>query len=495
MDTILQLKNITKRFPGVLALDDVSFDIKRGCVHCLLGENGAGKSTLIKILTGAQERTSGTILLNGETIEAHNTKEAREYGISTLFQELNIVDQLTVEENLSLGMEKTRMGFFKKDNDVQRMIDTLKRLEPSIHSKALVSKLSVAKKQIVEIVKAIETNAEIIIMDEPTAAISEGEVKRLFEIIGELKKRNVTVIYISHRLEEIFEIGDYVTVLRDGRHIETKNLSEIADRKELIRMILGKTVVETYQPRTIKRTDTYIEANNITNTKLKNISFSVYKGEVVGVYGLIGAGKTELARVLFGVDPYRGELKIKGKTVQYKSVADAVAGGITMAPEERRTEGLFTMLSIRKNIISMNLNKVARKGILNHTREKAVSAEYVKMLNVVTDTDEKEVGFLSGGNQQKVVFTKCLNSEADIFLLDEPTRGVDVGAKEEIHNIIRRLADQGHTCMVFSSELPEVLACCDRIFLMHEGELQGIMDNGEDVSSEKIIHIVTGGES
>lgn len=495
MDNILQIKNMTKRFPGVLALDDVSFDVKRGSVHCLLGENGAGKSTLIKILTGAQERTSGTMMLNGKPIEARSTKEARELGISTLFQELNIVEQLTVEENLSLGMEKIRMGFFMKDTDTQRMLHTLKRLEPSIHPKTLASKLSVAKRQIVEIVKAVETNAEIIVMDEPTAAISEGEIKRLFEVIRELKKQNVTIIYISHRLEEIFEIGDYVTVLRDGRHIETKSIADILDRKELIHMILGKTVVEKYQPRMVSRTDTYIEAIGISNDTLKNISFSVYKGEIIGVYGLIGAGKTELARVLFGIDSYTGELKVKGKTVRYGSVAEAVACGITMAPEERRTEGLFTMLSIRKNIISMNLGKVANKGILNSAKEKEVAAEHVKMLNVVTDTDEKEVGFLSGGNQQKVVFAKCLNSDADIFLLDEPTRGVDVGAKEEIHNIIRRLADQGHTCILFSSELPEVLACCDRIFLMHEGQLKGIIENCEDVDSEDIIHIVTGGES
>jgi ribose transport system ATP-binding protein len=493
MDAVLQIKNITKNFPSVIALDDVSFDVERNSVHCLLGENGAGKSTMIKILTGAQQRTSGVILLNGQPLEIDGTKEARDKGISTLFQELNVVDQLTVEENLSLGSEKTKFGFFRKDVETQRMVETLKRMEPSIDPKQLVSKLSVAKKQIVEIVKAIETKAEIIIMDEPTAAISEGEVDRLFEVIHELKKQNVTVIYISHRLEEVFEIGDYVTVLRDGKHIETKPVSDVADREELIRMILGKTVVETYSPRNIDHSTKHVEAEHVSNSKLHDLTFDIYKGEIVGFYGLIGSGKTELARVLYGIDAYDGTLRIKGKEIAYKTVAEAVSDGITLAPEERRTEGLFTMLSVRRNIISMNMNKISRKGIIDQALAKAVSGDYVKKLNVVTDTDEKEAGFLSGGNQQKVVFAKCLNSNAEIFLLDEPTRGVDVGAKEEIHKIIRELADEGHTCVVFSSELPEILACCDRIFLLHEGRLKDIMDNGGKIDNDRIIHIVAGG--
>ncbi|MCL1894913.1 MAG: sugar ABC transporter ATP-binding protein [Clostridiales bacterium] len=495
MDPIIQIQNLTKKYPGVIALNDVSFDIERGSVHCLLGENGAGKSTLIKILTGAQTRSGGVILMNGEPIDAKTTKEARELGISTLFQELNVVDQLTVEENLSLGMEPMKLGFFTKNDGMQRMVETLKRMEPTIDPKQLVSKLSVAKKQMVEIVKAVETKAEVIVMDEPTAALSEGEVKRLFDVISQLKQNKVTVIYISHRLEEIFEIGDNVTVLRDGRHIDTKKVSEVENREELIKMILGKTVVEKYKPRSVDRDTPCIEAKNITNEKLKGVSFDIYKGEIVGFYGLIGSGKTELANVLFGIDRFEGGLKINGKDADYESASGAVEKGITLAPEERRTQGLFTMLSIRKNIVSMNMKKISNNGIINASSIRKVSGEYVQKLNVVTDTDEKEVGFLSGGNQQKVVFAKCLNSEADIFLLDEPTRGVDVGAKEEIHNIIKQLADEGRTCIVFSSELPEVLSCCDRICLMYEGELKMIMDNAPDIDSDRIIHIVAGGEA
>ena len=495
MDNILEIKNLSKRFPGVTALDDVSFDIKRNTVHCLLGENGAGKSTLIKILTGAQPKSEGTIIMNGRELKVSSTKEARDNGISTLFQELNIVDQLTVEENLSLGMEDTKAGFLKRTHKFDRMLEALKQIDPSIDPKQLVSKLSVAKKQIVEIVKAIETDAEIIIMDEPTAAISEGEIRRLFEIIKRLKETNVTVIYISHRLEEIFEIGDYVTILRDGKHIETRPISEVNDRTELIRMILGKTVIESYRPRKVDRTNKAIEAKSITNDKLKDLTFDVYKGEIVGVYGLIGSGKTELANVLYGVDPFQGELTISGKKTKFKSVRDAVSSGITLAPEERRTQGLFTILSIRKNIISSNISKVTKSGIFIGSKEKGISTEYVDKLNIVTDTDEKAVRLLSGGNQQKVVFSKCLNSEAEILLLDEPTRGIDVGAKEEIHNIIRDLADHGKTCIVFSSELSEIMSCCDRIFLMFEGTLKGIVENQEGLADDEIIHRVTGGET
>ncbi len=492
--TILQFENLTKKFPGVTALDNVSFEIKKNTVHCLLGENGAGKSTLIKILTGAQPRTGGRIYLDGKPIDAASTKEARTLGISTIFQELNIVDQLSVEENLTLGMEKTKFGFLSKDEHVKKSIEILKSIEPAIDPKMLVSKLSVAKKQIVEIAKAVATDAEIIIMDEPTAAISESEIQRLFKIISDLKKRNVTVIYISHRLEEIFEIGDEVTVLRDGKHVETKPISEVKDRAELIRMIVGKTVVEQYVPNPFDCRTKVIEARGIRNAKLKNISLDVYKGEVVGVYGLVGAGKTEFANILYGVDDFSGQLKLNGKACHFKNPSQAIAAGVALVPEERRTEGIFNNLSIRENIPVMNMKSVSKRGIVSDRKISGISREYVEQLNIVTNTDDKEVSLLSGGNQQKVVFAKCLFSNSELLLLDEPTRGVDVGAKEEIHNMIRALSREGKTIMVFSSELPEVLNLCDRIFLLYDGELKGALNNGSDINSENIVHIVTGGE-
>jgi ribose transport system ATP-binding protein len=492
-DNVLEIKNLFKDFPGVRAVNDVSFDIKRNTIHCLVGENGAGKSTLIKILTGAFSRTSGKIFLNGKEYNAHNPKDAGEKGISTLFQELNVVDQLTVEENLTLGIEDTSFGFLRKTDKIKKIIKILNDIEPKIDPKERVSRLSVAKKQIIEIAKAVASEADVIIMDEPTAALSEGEIERLFKIVKRLKDQNVTVIYISHRLDEIFEIGDYVTVMRDGMHIGTKPLSEVKDRMDLIKMMIGKTVMECYQPREDMSDEVLLEAKNITNHKLKNISFNVKKGEIVGFYGLVGAGKTELARAIYGADKYSGEIIFNEKTLGHNP-GKTIDAGIALVPEERRTQGLFTLLTIKRNIPVMNMEKVSRLGLINAASEKKVSKEYIKKLNIKTDSMEKETAKLSGGNQQKVVFSKCLFADADLLILDEPTRGIDVGAKAEIYHIIRELAKQGKSIIFFSSELPEILNSCDRIFLLFEGEMRSEMFNGEDVDSQNIIHICTGGK-
>ncbi|HYH04641.1 MAG TPA: sugar ABC transporter ATP-binding protein [Bacillota bacterium] len=492
-DYVLEIKNLTKVFPGVRAIDEVSFNIKRNTVHCLVGENGAGKSTLIKILTGAYARTSGTILLNGKEYEAHNPKEAKLKGISTLFQELNVVDQLTVEENLTLGVEDTKFGFLQKSKKIKKMLEVLRSIEPSIDPKQKVARLSVAKKQIVEIAKAVASEADVIIMDEPTAAISESEIQRLFKIIKALREKNVTVIYISHRLDEIFELGDNVTVMRDGKHIETKPVSEVKDRSELVKMMIGKTVIESYVPKEEQSEEKLLEVKNLSNAKLRNISFDVKKGEIVGFYGLVGAGKTELARAVFGADKYNGEVLFKGKKLgnsPHKTIED----GIALVPEERRTQGVFTILTIRSNIPVMNMKKISNNGFVNTSKEKKVADEYIGKLKVATSSAEKETAKLSGGNQQKVVFAKCLFSDADLLLLDEPTRGIDVGAKGEIYSIIRQLSEEGKSIMMFSSELPEIINNCDRIFLLYDGNMKAELKNGTDINSEKIIHIVTGGE-
>jgi ribose transport system ATP-binding protein len=493
-ENVLEIKNLTKDFPGVRAVNDVSFNIRKNTVHCLVGENGAGKSTLIKILTGAFTRTSGTIFLNGKEYVAHNPKEAMQKGISTLFQELNVVDQLTVEENLTLGMEDTSFGFLRKSKNIKKMVEVLKNIEPSIDPKQKVARLSVAKKQIVEIAKAVASESDIIIMDEPTAAISENEVKRLFRIIRSLKEKNVTVIYISHRLDEIFELGDYVTVMRDGKHIETKAVSEVKDRSELIKLMIGKTIIESYTPRKIESEDKLLEVKNLRNDKLQDISFYVKKGEIVGFYGLVGAGKTELARAIFGADKYSGEIFFKGKKME-KSPDKAIKAGIVLVPEERRTQGVFTILTIRNNIPVMNMGKISSKGFLNTQKEKEVAVEYIQKLSIVTNSTEKEVAKLSGGNQQKVVFSKCLFADADLLILDEPTRGIDVGAKSEIYRIIRQLSKEEKSIIFFSSELPEILNSCDRIFLLCDGYMKAEINNGPGIDSENIIYIVTGGEN
>jgi len=492
-DNVLEIRDLVKDFPGVRAVDNVSFDIKRNTVHCLVGENGAGKSTLIKILTGAYERTSGTTSLNGEAYSPHNPKDAREKGVSTLFQELNVVDQLTVEDNLTLGMEDTRFGFIRKTDKINKIISVMNSIEPSIHPKQKVSMLSVAQKQIVEIAKAAATESDVIIMDEPTAAITEGEIERLFNIIQNLREQNVTVIYISHRLDEIFEIGDYVTVLRDGKHIDTKPLSEVNGRAELIKMMIGKTVFEQYTPKEEADRDVILEVSHLSNHKLNDVSFNVHKGEIVGFYGLVGAGKTELARAIYGADPFQGEILFKGS--KFKPSPDkAIAAGIALVPEERRSQGLFTILTIRGNVPVMNMEKISRNGFINASDERNIAGEYIEKLSIATDSMEKEASKLSGGNQQKVVLSKCLFADADLLMLDEPTRGVDVGAKSEIYSIIRQLSNQGKSIMIFSSELPEIMNICDSIYLLFDGSLKASMPNGDDIDSEKIIHIVTGGE-
>ena len=491
-ENVLEIRNLVKDFPGIRAVNDVSFDIKRNTIHCLVGENGAGKSTLKRILTGATARTDGKIYLNGKEYYAANTKDAKEKGISTLFQELNVVDQLTVEENLTLGVEDTTFGFLKKTDKIKRIVSVLNSLDPSIDPKQPVSSLSVAKKQIVEIAKAVASESDIIIMDEPTAALSENEINRLFEIIRNLHEKNVTVIYISHRLDEIFKIGDYVTVMRDGRHIATKPLAEVKDRSELVKLMIGKTVFEMYQPRDIESEEKILEVKHLSNHKLNDISFDVKKGEIVGFYGLVGAGKTELARAIFGADEYRGEILFKGKKLQH-TPHKAIEAGIALVPEERRTQGLFTILSIRGNIPVMNMRKISRNGFINSAKERKATLDYIDMLRIATSGTEKEVSKLSGGNQQKVVFSKCLFADSDLLLLDEPTRGIDVGAKSEIYGIIRQLSKEGKSIMIFSSELPEIVNICDNIFLLYDGSIKANIKNGADIDTEMIVHTVTGG--
>jgi ribose transport system ATP-binding protein len=490
---VLSVHGLTKDFPGVRAVDDVSLSIESSTIHCLVGENGAGKSTLIKILTGALLPTSGTMRINGSEYKPKNLQDARDAGIATLFQELHVVDELTVLENLTLGMERSRFGFLIKSDLDDRVIRTLKAIEPSIDPSARVSSLSVAQKQIIEIARAASSGASVIIMDEPTAALSEREVERLFGVIRRLRKEAVTVIFISHKLDEILQLGEAVTVLRDGKHIATKLLKDIAGRSELIEMMIGRTVFQSYTPSTTVRKEAVLTAKGLTNKQLKNVSFHINRGEIVGFYGLVGAGKTEIARALFGADEVSGSILFKGQEIG-RSPKDTIAAGIALVPEERRTQGLFTELSIRQNIPVMNLHRMSDRGIFRALDEQTAAVDYVNQLSIATDSIDKHVKKLSGGNQQKVVLAKCLFSQADLLLLDEPTRGVDVGAKTEIYDIIRSLAGEGKSVAVFSSELEEVLGICDRIFLLYSGSLKSQIINNADVDVSHILNVVTGGE-
>jgi ABC-type sugar transport system ATPase subunit len=502
-EILVEVRNLQKHFPGVRALDGVSFCIRRNTVHCIVGENGSGKSTFIKTLTGAHQRTAGEILLGGRPFEPRSVGAAIGSGISVLYQELNVVDDLTVQENLTLGKEQSLLGFVRKPRGLEAVKEILLSLDPSIHLGDMVGCLSVAQKQVIEIAKAVSTNCSLLIMDEPTAALSEQEVGRLFAIIRKLKERGITVIYISHKLAEVFEIGDVVTVLRDGQVVDTLQVAEISracrDVPEsclrIVRLMLGKVVVETYVPRpSTGPARTLLEARNINNTKLRGVSFELAEGEILGFYGLVGSGKTEVARVLYGIDEYEGEILVKGARRDLRGVRCALGAGFAMVPEERRADGIFAGLSVRENIPMMRIGSILAKGLLSRGKENALADRYIASMSIAVRDREQKVALLSGGNQQKVVISKCLNREAEILLMDEPTRGVDVGAKHEIHEIIRSLASKGRGIIVFTSEMPEVLHLCDRIVLMHEGQVGEIVANGSPAAnSDHIMSVVAGG--
>jgi ABC-type sugar transport system ATPase subunit len=499
---MIEVRGLTKSFPGVLALNDVSFDIKRNTVHCIVGENGAGKSTFIKILTGALGKTSGEVLLDGAPFAPRTVREAMSRGISVLYQELNVVNDLTVEENLTLGKERHRAGFIRKSEDMDHVMEILHGLDESIQLNVAVGDLSVAQKQVIEIAKVVSTESPVLIMDEPTAALSEGEVKKLFDVIRKLKANGMTIIFISHKLAEVFEIGDFVTVFRDGQVVGTRAVGEISKAchdvpeacLELVKLMLGKVVFESYVPSQVDRSQKLLEVDKLSNKKLRDVHFDLFKGEILGFYGLVGAGKTEVARVLYGLDEYRGDILIKGKPARLRTVRSALAAGFSMVPEERRADGIFATLSIRANIPMMRMSSILQGGLISTSKEKRLADHYMARMSVAARDRDQKVAFLSGGNQQKVVISKCLNREGDILLMDEPTRGVDVGAKNEIHDIIRGLAGEGKGIIVFSSELPEILHLCDRIVLMHDGMAREIVNNGEGIDSDHIMAVIAGGK-
>ena len=489
---VLEIRNISKHFAGVQALNDVSFDIEKGTCHCLIGENGAGKSTLIKILTGALKRSSGEIIFQGKLWDPANTREAMRSGIGCLFQELNVVEQLRVEEYICLGLEETTFGIIRKRSNA-KVFEILAKIDKSINPKQMIEELSVAKRQVVEIAKALAMESDVIIMDEPTSPLSAEETRHLFEIVRDLKKNGITVIYITHRLEEVMELADYVTVLRDGKHIATKPKSEIKDRQELIKMMIGKNIFENYIPNEINYERKLIEVKGMTNRKLKGISFDLYEGEILGFYGLIGAGKTEIARAIYGLDAFTGELTLNGKKITNATPQRSLRNGVALVPEERRTQGICTSLSIVTNMPMMNYKSVSRRGIISNIKLRHLAKRYIDEIGVSCRSENQTVAYLSGGNQQKVIVGKCLNVCPKVMLLDEPTRGIDVGAKQEIYNLIRGLAKSGCSAIIFSSELAEICCLCDRIGLLYEGELKVFVNNKEMLDSENIMHIVTGG--
>lgn len=483
---ILTLKNITKEFPGVKALDDVTINIERGTIHGLVGENGAGKSTLIKVLAGIYQPNKGEIILDGKPCRFNSPIEARRAGISVVHQEIKLAEPLSVAENMFLGNVQLKNGLVDWKGMRRRAREIVEDLGMDIDINAQVSSLTVAKKQIVEIMHAINNNSRILIMDEPSAVLTDRELEVMFRIVKQLRDKGITIIYISHRLDEIFGLCSNVSVLRDGRHIDTIPVASI-DRQGLINMMVGREMGQEYPKEVGNVGGTILEVKNLSRGILQDISFEVKSGEVFGISGLVGAGRTELARAILGIDkPESGEVYVRGKKVHYRTFADAIRDGLGLIPEDRKLQGLVQIMSVKRNTTLVNMKRVLRAGVISSSLEETLSKEYADKLHVVTPSMETEVQYLSGGNQQKVVIAKWLFQNSEILFLDEPTRGIDVGAKVEIYRLINRMAKEGKTIIMISSEMPELLGMCDRIMVMHEGHKMGEL-NAAEATQEKIM--------
>lgn len=502
MEYVLELKNIYKSFPGVKVLEDVTLQVRPGEVHALMGENGAGKSTLMKILMGIYKADQGSIFLEGKETVIHGPKDAMSKGISMIHQELNTVLDMEVAENVFVGRELLKKGFEKlKIVDIARMREEtgkyFREMNIDIDPRAKMRTLSVAEMQLVEIVKAISLNSRIIVMDEPTSAITEKEATVLFAQIERLKKQGVAIIYISHKMDEIFRISDTITVLRDGQWIGTKPAKEL-DNDMLIKMMVGRELTDIYPKDPVEIGDVILEVKNLSRgKKVRDASFSLRKGEVLGIAGLVGVGRSELVETIFGLYPKTGgQIFLHGKEVHIKSAADAIKNKMALITEDRKQTGLNLIVSVKENIASVSIGKLSNHGIVNDKKINEVSEKYIKELKIKTPDGNAIVGNLSGGNQQKVVLAKWLLDEPDIIIFDEPTRGIDIGAKRDIYLLINNLAKEGKAVIVISSEMAEVMGICDRILVMAEGRINGEVQR-EEFSQEVIMGYasnITGGE-
>lgn len=502
MEYVLELKNIYKSFPGVKVLEDVTLQVRPGEVHALMGENGAGKSTLMKILMGIYKADQGSIFLEGKETVIHGPKDAMSKGISMIHQELNTVLDMEVAENVFVGRELLKKGFEKlKIVDIARMREEtgkyFREMNIDIDPRAKMRTLSVAEMQLVEIVKAISLNSRIIVMDEPTSAITEKEATVLFAQIERLKKQGVAIIYISHKMDEIFRISDTITVLRDGQWIGTKPAKEL-DNDTLIKMMVGRELTDIYPKDPVEIGEVVLEVKNLSRgKKVQDASFSLRKGEVLGIAGLVGAGRSELVETIFGLYPKTGgQIFLHGKEVHIKSSADAIKNKMALITEDRKQTGLNLIVSVKENIASVSIGKLSNHGIVNDKKINEVSEKYIKELKIKTPDGNAIVGNLSGGNQQKVVLAKWLLDEPDIIIFDEPTRGIDIGAKRDIYLLINNLAKEGKAVIVISSEMAEVMGICDRILVMAEGRINGEVRR-EEFSQEVIMGYasnITGGK-
>lgn len=493
---LLEMTQIQKSFSGVQVLTDAGFSLDRGEVHALMGENGAGKSTLMKILGGIYRKDGGRVMVSGVERDISNPREATGLGIAMIHQELNLIPHLSVMENLFLGREFVfgRTGWIRWNRMKAEAKKWLEQLEMDLDPSAQTGDLSVGQQQMVEIAKALSLEAKILVLDEPTAALTNREIESLFNVIRSLKKQGVGMIYISHRMEEIFEICDRITVMRDGETVGTRISSE-TDMNELVRMMVGREIKNRYPRNPVPPGEERLSVEGLTRKgEVKDVTFSIRQGEIVGLAGLMGAGRTETADLLFGIrKPDGGTIRIDGQEVRIRRPEDAIRHGIAYVTEDRKQEGLVLPLSVRENLSLPNLPSLSSWGVIHRQKEARLTEETVKTLSVKTSGPEQEIRTLSGGNQQKVVIGKWLATSPRVLILDEPTRGVDIGAKEEIYRLMDRLAREGLAILLISSDLPEVLGMSDRVLVMHEGRVTGRFEKGE-ATQENVMRAASGGE-
>ena len=472
-DVILEIKDVSKAFPGVQALDSVSLKVFRGSVHGIVGENGAGKSTLMKILSGVYQKDSGEIVFNGTRIEHITPIESMHLGLSIIYQELNLISTLSVGENIYLGRFGEMGGRKKIHSNAQLLLDSL---GCKVDTYKLVSEISVSNKQMVEIAKALSFDSKLIIMDEPSSSLTDDEMENLIKIIQDLKSKGISIIYITHKLSEIFGFCDVVTVMRDGHVIDTKKVSEIS-RSEMIAMMVGRTIDNEFPPRPNNVGETILEIQNINTKKLKNVHFTLKKGEILGIVGLVGAGRTETIRAIFGADQVKKKsIQLEGKPIKIHSPRSAIQHGFAMVPEDRKVQGLLLRFSVEKNISLASLPNLTSYGFIRGREEKNIGERQIQALNIKTPSAKTKIQMLSGGNQQKAILGRWLEKKPKILILDEPTKGVDVGAKYEIYLLMKQVVEEGGSIILISSELPEVLNMSNRVITMCNGRITGEFD-------------------
>ncbi len=492
---VLQIKNLSKFFAGIVAVDDVSMDIRAGEVHILMGENGAGKSTLVKMIAGIYPIDKGELILDGEPFHPKDVLDSQEHGVNMVHQELSMMPNRTVAQNILIGHEPMTGRFIDRKEMTRKSQELLDGLGLDINAGTRTGDLSIALQQMVEIAKATSTDNKILILDEPTSSLTEPEIEALFEIVHRLKDQGIGIIYISHRMNEIFQIGDRITIMRDGKYVGTRDVKDVTV-DDIIQMMIGRNLENMYSRTKTEVGDVLLELKDFTGLRFRNVNLNVRAGEIVAMAGLVGAGRTEVVKAIFGYDPIEGgSIICKGEEIPRRghTPKKSIKKGIIYLSEDRKEEGLFLDFSVSKNIVAVVLNRLFRSGFLNNKKEHEESQKMVDRLNISTTSLDKIVGSLSGGNQQKVVLAKALLAESDIFLFDEPTRGIDVGAKADIYALMDELVKGGAGILMVSSEMQEVCGVPDRIYAMHDGEISGELVRGVDEFTEdNVLHAMLG---